>query len=110
MEKISRILLAIDGSERSFAASAYLGKVLAKQAEIVLFHVMIEVPEAFRDVSADLLTEKENYPLSFWKTHQEEIIDEFMTLAGDILIASDFPKEAISVKIQPLKSGVASFY
>ena len=42
MAKISRILLAIDGSERSFAAAVYLGKVLAKQAEIVLFHVIVK--------------------------------------------------------------------
>ncbi len=62
MKKIPRILIAIDGSERSFAASVYLGKVLSKQAEIVLFHVLVEAPEAFRDVSADPLSEKENYP------------------------------------------------
>jgi len=107
VKRISRILVAIDGSARSYAALAYLGKLFSKQAEIVLFHVMTEVPEAFRDVSADLLTEKENYPLGLWKTRQEEFIDEFMTLAGDILIASGFPKEAISVKTHPLKSGVA---
>lgn len=62
MKRISRILMAIDGSERSFAASVYLGKMLSKQAEIVFFHVMVEAPEAFRDVSADPLSEKENYP------------------------------------------------
>ena len=107
MKKPPRILLAIDGSERSFTASVYLGKVLSKQAEIVLFHVIAEAPEAFRDVSADLLTEKENYPLSIWKTHQEENIHEFTTVAGDILNASGFPKEAISVKTQAIKSGVA---
>jgi len=107
MGKISRILLAIDGSERSFAAAVYLGKVLAKQAEIVIFHVMDKAPEVFRDVSADPLAEKENYPLSVWNTRQEEVIHEFMTVACDILIASGFPKEAISVKTQPLKSGVA---
>ena len=107
MGKISRILLAIDGSERSFAAAVYIGKVLAKQAEIVLFHVMAGAPEAFRDVSANPLAEKENYPLSIWKSYQEENIYEFMTVASDILIASGFPKEAISVKTQILRSGVA---
>ena len=107
MKKIPRILMAIDGSERSFAACVYLGKVLLKQAEIVLFHVLVEAPEAFRDVSADPLSEKENYPLSVWKTRQEEVIHEFMTVACDILIASGFPKEAISVKTQSMRSGVA---
>jgi hypothetical protein len=72
--------------------------VLSKQAEIVLFHVMAEAPDAFRDVSADPLIEKENCPLSIWKTRPEEVIHEFMTVACDILIASGFPNEAISVK------------
>ena len=107
MKKFPRILMAIDGSERSFAASVYLGKVLSKQAKIVVFHVRAEAPEAFRDVSADPLTEKENYPLSVWNTRQEELINEFMTAACDILIASGFPKEAISVKTQTMRSGVA---
>jgi nucleotide-binding universal stress UspA family protein len=33
VKKIPRILLAIDGSERSFAAACYLGKVISKQSE-----------------------------------------------------------------------------
>jgi nucleotide-binding universal stress UspA family protein len=107
VKRIPRVLFAIDGSERSFAASVYLGKVLSKLAEIVLFHVMAEAPEAFRDVSADPSTEKENYPLSVWNTCQEEVIHEFMTVACDILIASGFPKEAITVKTRTLRSGVA---
>jgi nucleotide-binding universal stress UspA family protein len=107
MKKKPRILLAIDGSERSYTASVYLGKVFSKKAEIVLFHVMAEAPDAFRDVSADPLTVKENYPLNIWKTRQEEVIHEFMTVACDILIASGFPNEAISVKTQSMRSGVA---
>lgn len=58
MKRIPRILMAIDGSERSFAASVYLGKMLSEQAEGVLLHVMAEAPEAFRDVSTDPLSEK----------------------------------------------------
>jgi nucleotide-binding universal stress UspA family protein len=99
--------MAIDGSERSFATSVYLGKMLSKQAKIVLFHVKAAAPEAFRDLSADPLTENKNYPLSVWKTCQEETINEFMTVAGDILVASGFPKEALSVRIQTLRTGVA---
>ena len=89
-----RILIAIDGSERSFAASDDAGKVFSKQAEIVLFHVMSEAPEALRDVSEDPLTKKENYPLRVWKADQEEAIQELMTMVCDILIASGFPKNS----------------
>ena len=107
MKNPPRILMTIDGSERSFDASVYLGKMFSKQAPIVLIHVMAEAPDAFRDVSADPLTEKENYPLRIWKTSQEEVINEFMTVACDILSASGFPNEAIFVKTQAMRSGVA---
>jgi len=107
MEKQPRILMAIDGSEQAFAAACYLGKVISKQSEIVLFHVVAEAPEAFSDLSADPLAERENYPLSVWKTDQQEIIHEFVTTASDILIASGFHKEAISVKTQAMRSGIA---
>ena len=107
MKRISRILVAIDGSARSYAALAYLGKLFSKQVEIVLFHIMAEAPVSLRDLSPDPSYEKERYPLALWKTSQEEFIAEFMTLACDILYASGFSKDAVSVKTQALGSGVA---
>ena len=107
MKKISRILVAIDGSARSYAALAYLGKLLSKQVEIVLFHIMAEAPEPLRELSPDPSYEKESYSLALWKTRQEEFIAEFMTLACDILYASGFSKDAVTVKTQALGSGVA---
>jgi len=107
MKTPPRILLAIDGSGRSLDAAGYLGKVVSKQAQIVLFHVMAEWPEAFRDVSLASLTGTEDYPLSVWKTRQKDIIHEFMTMACDILIASGFSRDALSIKIPALRAGVA---
>ena len=107
MKRIPRILVAIDGSARSYAALAYLGNLISKQVKIVLFHVMAEVPESLRDLSPDPSSEKESYPLALWKAGQEEFIAEFMTLARDILNASGFAKDAISVKTQAVGSGVA---
>ena len=107
MTKIPRILVAIDGSERSYVASHYLGKALSKQAKIVLFHVIAKAPEALRDLSADPLSEKENYPLTIWKTSQAEVIHEFMTAACDLLIGSGFSNKAIEVKTQTMKAGFA---
>ena len=60
MKRISRILVAIDGSARSYAALVYLGKLFSKQVEIVLFHIMAEAPESLRDLSPDPSYEKES--------------------------------------------------
>jgi nucleotide-binding universal stress UspA family protein len=107
VKKFSRILVAIDGSARSYAALAYLGKLLSKQVEIVLFHIMAEAPESLRDLSPDPSNEKDSYPLALWKTSQEEFIAEFMSLACDILYACGFAKDAVTVKTQALGAGVA---
>ena len=48
-----KILLALDGSEQSFAAARYVSRIFSKQSEVVLFHVEAEVPEAFRDPAVD---------------------------------------------------------
>jgi hypothetical protein len=64
-------------------------------------------PEPLRDLSPDPSSEKESYPLALWKTRQEEFIAEFMTLACDILYASGFSKDAVTVKTQALGSGAA---
>jgi GGDEF domain-containing protein len=56
--------VAIDGSARSYAALAYLGKLFSKHVEIVLFHIMAEAPESLRDLSPDPSYEKESYPLA----------------------------------------------
>jgi nucleotide-binding universal stress UspA family protein len=107
MKKHFKILLAFDGSKGSFTAADYLGKVISKQSEIVLFHVMPKLPEAFKDVSSDSLSKQDEYPLDVWRTSQVENMHELMTTACDILVAYGFAKDAISVKIRTLRSGVA---
>jgi nucleotide-binding universal stress UspA family protein len=107
MKNHPKILMAFDGSEGSFAAADYLGKVISKQSKIVLFNVMPEVPEAFRDVSSDSLSRQDAIPLGVWRTRQDEHMHELMATACDILVASGFPQDAIEIKIRTLRSGVA---
>jgi nucleotide-binding universal stress UspA family protein len=102
-----KILLAIDGSEQSLITVRYIGRVISKQAQIVLFHVMGEVPEAFRDVNADPFTGKEEYPLSIWKVHQEEIVSEFMTKDREILFDSGLAQDAVAIKAKTITAGIA---
>ena len=106
MQKHSRILLALDGSDQSLVAVRYISKVISKQAETALFHVVAEIPEAFRDMNVDRSTGEVDYPLKSWKDHQKEIVNEFMAKAREILVHAGFSREAVAVKAQPLKSGI----
>jgi hypothetical protein len=55
-EKRYRILVAVDGSNQSLDAVGYVSRMLRPDtAEIVLFNVMRDIKDAFRDVGADPL-------------------------------------------------------
>jgi nucleotide-binding universal stress UspA family protein len=102
-----KILLAIDGSEQSLITVRYIGRVISKQAQLVLFHVMGEVPEAFRDINIDPSISKVKYPLHVWKVHQKEIVNEFITKAREILVDSGMAQDAVSVKTKTITAGMA---
>ncbi len=102
-----KILLPLDGSEQSFTAVRYIGRVFSKQTEVVLFHVVAEVPEAFRDLAVDPSTGKQKYLPRKWRIHQRDMINEFMEKAHTILVDAGFSREAISIEAQTLKAGIA---
>jgi nucleotide-binding universal stress UspA family protein len=107
MREKPRILIALDGSESSFAAVRYTSQVLSKQSEVVLFHVEAEVPETIRDQNMDPLAISEEYPLGNWKGQQKKFIDEFMGIARGIFVDSVFSSKVVSSKTQTLTSGIA---
>ncbi len=107
MQEKRKILMAMDGSAQSLAAATYIGQVLAKHFGVVLFHVEAEVPEAYRDIGAGLVFDREEYPLGIWKVHQHEMINNFMEKACGILTDAGFGSEAVQTKIEPMRSGIA---
>lgn len=107
MAKKSRILLAVDGSEQSLAAVRYVGKILNKNTEIVLFHVGSDIPEVFKDMNTDRSTILGQIPFEIWKAHQEETIKGFMGKGRSILIGFGFDPKAVEVKVQNLNYGIA---
>jgi nucleotide-binding universal stress UspA family protein len=102
-----KILLAIDGSEQSLITVRYIGRVISKQAQMVLFRVMGEAPEAFRDMNIDPSASKVEYPLYVWKVHQKEIVNEFITKAREILVDSGMAQDAVAVKTKTITAGIA---
>lgn len=107
MQGRPKIFLAIDGSDQSLNAVRYVGRLFVKDAQFVLFHVMAEFPEAFRDMHVDSSGHGDAHLLGIWKVHQEEIIFDFMQKAQTLLWNAGIAPEAISVKVQNMKSGIA---
>ena len=102
-----KILIAVDGSDQSFTAVRYVSRLFYRQSQITLFHVMAEIPEALRDTDADSSTRSEIDGLGIWIVHQEERIHDFTRKAQTMLLDAGFAREAVTVKVQSMKNGVA---
>lgn len=107
MQDHPKIFLAIDGSDQSLNAVRYVGRLFAKHSQFVLFHVMAEIPEAFRDMHVDSSGHRDAHVLGIWKVHQEEIIFDFMQKALTILLNAGIAPEAVTFKVKTMRSGIA---
>ena len=107
MQNHPKILLAVDGSDQSLSAVRYVGRLFSKHTQVVLLHVMAEIPEAFRDMHVDSSGHRDAHLLGIWKVHQEEIIFGFMQKAQAILSSAGIAPEAVSIKVQNIRSGIA---
>lgn len=103
-----KMLVTLDGSGHAFETVRYLSQVLApRRVELVLFSVLSEKPERFWD-------SEENPPLKHgstvtggWDMQQRKAIEEFMEKVRQYLTDRGFPVEAVIVKIQERKVGIA---
>ena len=107
MQNQTKILLAVDGSEASLNAVRHIGRVFSKQRQIVLFHVMSDVPEAFKDLMGQDFIDTRQFPLEEWREEQETLIMAFMEKARALLIDAGFEPKALEVKTQKVKTGIA---
>lgn len=103
-----KILVAVDGSEHSLEAVRYVSGVLhPERGQVVLFHVMTNVPESFWDIKSEQDYQYRIVDVRAWEDEQKRIIGEFMDRARLLLHQAGFSDESVVVKVQPRKVGVA---
>jgi nucleotide-binding universal stress UspA family protein len=104
-----RILVTTDGSEHSLQAVRYVSSILdPNRFEVVLFHVVTKVPESFIDVEHNI--PEHLYRLvsvEAWEKQQQKAVRESMGKAEALLKDAGFPNEAITLKIDDRKIGIA---
>ncbi|MBW2706540.1 MAG: universal stress protein [Deltaproteobacteria bacterium] len=107
-QKPKRILLPLDGSERSLGTVRYIAKIKPfYQMQVVLFHVHAGSPESYFDLGKDPRSTGTVAYVRAWEIEQKKKARDFMEKAGGILLRVGFPEEAVSVKIQKRKQGIA---
>ena len=104
-----RILVANDGSEQSLQTVRYVSSVLdLNRFELVLFHVVTKFPESFIDLEKRIPAYRYRIvSVEPWEKQQEKAVREFMEKAEAILMDAGCPNEAITLKIDDRKIGIA---
>ena len=103
-----RILMALDGSERSLDTVRHIARFRPFQhMDIVLFHVFSNVPECYYDLEKVHKAVKVATPMRAWEAEQKKRIQAYMQGAKQILQHHGFADEHIQVVIRKRKRGIA---
>jgi nucleotide-binding universal stress UspA family protein len=107
-KKQKKILVALDGSDRSLLTVKYISKMAPfEDMKIVLFNVFSGVPESYWDLEREPKSVKSVKYVRAWEVQQKKKIEEFMGQARNVLIRAGFPEAQVDVKIQQRKKGIA---
>jgi len=103
-----RILFAVDGSDHSLQTVRYASSILdPKRYQMVLLHVMTKVPESFIDFEKIPAYKYRLVNVDAWEQQHENIIRDFMEKARNILAEAGFGDDAITVRTDDRKVGIA---
>ncbi len=103
-----KILLAADGSDQAFEAVRYVSRLFPpNRMEVVLFHVMTKVPESFWDIEKEPAYRHKVATTRAWELQQKKEIQEFMEKARRLFLEQNVPEDAVGIKIQERKVGIA---
>jgi nucleotide-binding universal stress UspA family protein len=103
-----KILLAVDGSDQAFGAVRYVSRLFPpNRMEVILFHVITKVPENLWDVEKEPAYRREVAYISAWELQRKNERQEFMERARQLFLDRNFAEDAVSIKIQERKVGIA---
>jgi len=108
MKDQKKLLILIDGSERSRKTVQYVSQLETfKKYKVVLFHVFSGVPECYWDMERTPQNQNALNQLIAWESGQKKKIKNFMQDARQMLKNSGFADEAVEVEIHNRQVGVA---
>lgn len=109
MKAHDKILVLMDGSERTIMTARHLTEYLPGKAtkRVVLFHVVSSLPEELREMEQEpgcaVLLER----LKAQADQAQKLVLENLEQARQILVAGGMPEAAVEIRIQRAKKGVA---
>ncbi len=106
--KKEKLLIAVDGSERSNETVRYVANFLPfRDMRVTLFNVFSAIPKYYQDLEKDPQFHGSAVNVRAWEAGQRKIINAFMEKAVEKLNNAGFSKTDIEVKVQNKKVGIA---
>ncbi|MEJ2656363.1 MAG: universal stress protein [Desulfobacterales bacterium] len=103
-----KYLLAVDGSHQAFEAVRYASRLFPPdQMKVVLFYVLTQFPESFWDMEKEPEYPDESAGIRSWEAQQNQKIQTFMEKSRQLFLDQNVPKNAVHIKIQRKKAGIA---
>jgi len=108
MEVQKKLLVLVDGSERSLLTVDYVGAVKAfADMKVVLFHVFSGIPEVFWDLEYETIGAASSRQMREWEEQRKRFMNAYMDRAKKRLIFTGFDEASIETVIHTRQKGVA---
>ncbi|MDO9264597.1 MAG: universal stress protein, partial [Desulfosalsimonadaceae bacterium] len=108
MANQKKLLILVDGSERSMQTVQYVGQTKPfKDFKLVLFHVFSGVPECYWDMERTDINRESMSQLLAWENQQKKEIEGFMQRALAVLLKEGFDKDTVETVIRKREVGIA---
>ena len=108
MEFQNKMLVVLDGSERSFKTIEYLcdfKPFIGK--EIALFNVFSSVPESYWDIGKEAFSRNAMSQAKGWELQRRKEMENYMERAKSMLVGAGYPEDNVTISIQTRDKGVA---
>jgi len=103
-----KILILVDGSERSMRTVQYVAQAgVFKAFKLVLFHVFSGIPGCYWDMERTDINREAISQLLAWENTQKNAIETFFQAAREVLLKEGFSDDAIKSVLHPRQEGVA---
>jgi nucleotide-binding universal stress UspA family protein len=104
-----KILVAMDDSENALRAVRYVVETFNPGSQVTLFSVLPDTAVLCEMNSPELTAYFQSQQLVFCalEDQKKKLVEEALGRARDLLVAAGFAAEAVALKIQPKKKGIA---
>lgn len=107
-DKEKRLLVVVDGTERSLMTIRYLTQFSSfHRMSVTVMHVFSDIPDSFMDMEKEPSSIKFAAQIRTWKRQYEMRILEYMDKCRRMLVEGGLDANKVHIKVQPLINGVA---